>query len=117
MFGAEEERITDNSVLRSLNLVYLICLSFNGHILMNNADTSLSCHCDGHTMFGNSVHARTHKGNVESDLLGEVSVKVYLIRNDFRVRRDQKHVVKCDTVFNYLCHDLPFRSESANDNL
>ena len=84
---------------------------------MDDTDSSLTGHCDGHTVLGNCVHSGTHKGNVKSDLLGEVSVKVYLIGNDFRVRRDQKHVVKCDTVFNYLCHDLPFRSESANDNL
>ena len=80
---------------------------------MDDTDSSLASHRNGHTVLGNCVHSGTHKGNVKSDLLGQLSVKVYLIGDDLGVRRNQQDIIKCDTVFYYLCHDLPFRSESA----
>ena len=42
----------------------LLCLGFNGHILMNNTNSSLTCHSNCHLMLCNCIHAGTHKWNV-----------------------------------------------------
>ena len=82
MFRCQGKRICDNAIFRPFYLIHLFGLGFNGHILMNNAYSSLPCHCNRHPMFGNCVHPRTHHGNVELDLLCQPCGQIHLIGND-----------------------------------
>ncbi len=100
MLGSKRERIGDDTILASLDLVDLIGLSLYRHILMDDTYTALSGHRYSHTMLRYGVHSRTHKRNVEFDLLGEIGGYVHLIRDYLRIRRYEKYVVKSDSLAN-----------------
>ena len=68
MFRGKIKWICDYTIFRTLNLIYLFSLRLNRHILVNDTDTALSCHGNGHTVFCNRIHAGTHQRNVQFDL-------------------------------------------------
>jgi len=72
MFGGKIEGICDNTVFGTLYTVYFFCLFLNRHIFVDNTDTALARHGNGHTVLGHGVHACTHQGNVKFDLLCKI---------------------------------------------
>lgn len=69
-------------------------------------NTTLSGHGNCHSVFCNSIHSGTHHRNVKLDLFGQMSSKIYLIRNHFRICRYQQHVIKCNSFANNCSHDF-----------
>ena len=55
-------------------------------------------------MFRDRIHARTHKRNVQPELLCQIRTQFYLVRNDLRILRDQQHVVKGNAFSDNLSH-------------
>ena len=78
----KEKWVCDDTVLRSLYLIDFFRLSFNRHIFVYNADTSLTCHSDRHAVLRNCIHTSTHQRNIQLDFLGQVSRQIYLIRDN-----------------------------------
>ena len=99
----ERERVNDNAVFRPLYLVDLFCLSFNGHVLMNDADTALTSNSDSHSGLGNCVHSRCHYRCVEHDVLCKMCVYIYHIGCAVRLARYKQYIVKGDAL---LCEFL-----------
>ena len=77
MLRRQIERIGDNTVLRTFYFVYFFCLLLNRHILVNNTDSSLTCHGNCHTVFCNRIHAGAHHRDVQLDLLGQMRSQIY----------------------------------------
>ena len=99
---SEREGIRDDAVLGALDLVDFFRLRFDRHVLVDDADSALACHSDGHTVFRHRIHAGAHDRNVEFDRLCQVCREVDLVRNHFRIGWNQQHVIKCNTLSNYF---------------
>ena len=98
------ERIGDNTVLRTFYFVYFFCLLLNRHILVNNTDSSLTCHGNCHTVFCNRIHAGAHHRDVQLDLLGQMRSQIYHVWGYFRILRNQKHIIEGNTITNNCTH-------------
>ena len=107
MVRREIKRIADDAVLRALYLVHLIGLRLDCHVLVNDTDSPLACHCNGHTMLRNGIHTGAHQRNVQFDGMRQLRTELHLIGNHLRVGGNQQHVVKCDAVSDNSSHSLP----------
>ena len=61
-------RIVDHTVLRALHLADFGSLGCYAHILVDDADSSLTCEGDGHRSLGYGVHCSGHDRDVESNV-------------------------------------------------
>ena len=55
-------------------------------------------------MLCNRIHAGTHQGDVQLNLLGQMCRQVYLIRNNLRIGRHKQDIIKCNAIANNLTH-------------
>ena len=106
MFRSQRKRVCDHAILRTFHLVHFFRLRLDGHILVDNADTALSCHGDRHPVFCHGVHPRTHHWNIEFDRLRQPGLQIDLIGNYFRISRHQEHVVKRNAFTDNFTHFL-----------
>ena len=98
-------RVIDHTVLRTFHDSHLTGLVVNRHILVNNADTTLTSDGDGHLRFCDGVHGRCHEWYVQLDVTRETGFQLYRLRQYFRISRDQQDVVKCKTVHHdFVCN-------------
>ena len=75
--GREMERVRNDAVLAPLDLIYLQRLFLDRHILVYNADTAFSRHCDSKLAFRNGVHRRAYKGDVEINPFAKRSAQIH----------------------------------------
>ena len=54
-------RVINHTVFGTLHNSYLTCLLLNGHILMNNSDTTFTGNGNSHLRFGNRIHGSSYK--------------------------------------------------------
>ena len=94
----------------SLQSKTFVCLCFDSHILVNNTDSSLTCHGNCHTVFCNRIHAGAHHRDVQLDLLGQMRSQIYHVWGYFRILRNQKHIIEGNTITNNCTHFLIFLS-------
>ena len=102
--GREEERIGDDAVLAPLDLVDLARLFLDAHVLMNDADTALPRERNGKFTFRDGVHRRTHKRDVEFEIVRELRVEIDARRKHVGSGGDQQHIVKSKTFLHNLVH-------------
>ena len=69
---------------------------------MYNAYTALSRNSYGKARFGNRIHRRAHKRNVEFDAFRKAGGNVYLLGYDVARGRHEKHVVESKTFSDYF---------------
>ena len=86
--------VVDHSVLRTLHLAHLGGLRLDAHVLVDDAYASLPCKGYGHGRFGYCVHSGGHDRDVEGDVPRKAAAEVHLLRKNFRIRRDEEHVVE-----------------------
>ena len=116
MIGAEVEGIVNDAVFTSLDAIDLIDLLFDGHILVNDADTAFTGNGNCHAGFGDGVHRGGHNGDIELDFLGQVGGDRHIARLHLAVCGNEQYVVECKTFFDKLClligvqhtNNLPF---------
>ena len=94
MIRGEEERIGDDAVFRTLDLVHLRGLRLDGHVLVDDAQTAFAGDGDGQTRVGDGIHGGAHQGDVQGDALGERHGGVYLLGQHIALAGDQQNVVK-----------------------
>ena len=75
--------IKDHAVLRTLDDGYLSCLLLDGHILVDDADTTFAGNGDGHRTFGHRVHGRRHNRHIEGDVARELRFQLHLFGQHF----------------------------------
>ena len=104
MLGAEMEGIGDDAVLAALDLVDLLRLVFDRHVFVDDADAAFACDRDRELILGDRVHRCAEQRNVEFDLVCEVRRKIDLVRQHFRIGRDEQYVVESKSFFYDFCH-------------
>jgi hypothetical protein len=57
----DSHRVINHTVFGTLHNSYLTCLLLNGHILMNNSDTTFAGNGNSHLRFGNRIHGSSYK--------------------------------------------------------
>ena len=60
--------VVDHAVLRPLHDGHLTGLLLYRHILVDDADTSLTRNGDGHRRLGDGIHGSCDKGDVQADM-------------------------------------------------
>jgi hypothetical protein len=68
-----------------------------GHVVMNQPQPAVERHGDGHAGFRHGIHVRRDDRNVKLQSLGNRGVELRVAREDFRVKRRERDVVKGQT--------------------
>ena len=62
--GTQEDGIDNNAVFGAFHFINFQSLLFYGHILMDDTDTALTSHGDGHSMFSYGIHTGAHQRDI-----------------------------------------------------
>ena len=81
-------RIINHTIFSALHNGNLTCLFLNGHILMNNADTTFTCNGNSHFRFSNRVHSGRYKRNFQLNVFRKLCREFDSFREYFRVSGD-----------------------------
>ena len=74
---ADGHRVVDHTVFGTLHDCYLSCLFLNAHVLVDHADTTLSCDGDGHCRLCYGVHGSRNEWYVQIDVTRELGFQLY----------------------------------------
>ncbi|MNZ94362.1 hypothetical protein D3C78_1134670 [compost metagenome] len=83
MISCKGERICNDSTLGTFNAINFHCLLLNRHILMNDTDTALTCHCDCQRRFRYRIHTCADQRNIKLNIAAESRGHIYLFRQYF----------------------------------
>ena len=92
--GVERGRIEDDSVGAAFDLLDLLGLPLDGHVLVDDAKPPLQGKCDGHFGFGHGIHRGAEQRDVQADALREPGGDVDLGRHDLAITGLQQNVVE-----------------------
>ncbi len=73
VIGRHGDGIDDHAAFRALHLVDFAGLLLDGEVAMDDAESALLRHCDGHAGFGHGVHGGADQRNLEHDVAGQAS--------------------------------------------
>lgn len=90
---ADDNRVEDEAVLVTLHLADHVGLSIGRAVVVNNTQTTLESHVDGHLVLSDSVHGGGDEGSLERDALGDGRVEGDLRGREANVARQDKEVV------------------------
>ena len=93
-FGGHGRRIVDNGRFVALDLAHLCSLLLDIHVLVNDADATFLRHGDGQAGFGDGIHCRRNKGNVQLDFAGQAGLEADILRQDLGISRDQENIIE-----------------------
>src|SRR5690554_5977767 len=99
MIRREEKWIYYYPMLRTLNLVHLYRLFFNGHILVDNSYSTFPGDSDGQPRLSYGIHGRTHQWNIQFNGLSQIGRKVHLVRQYLRSARYKQNVIEGKAFF------------------
>ena len=102
--GREEKRVGDDAVFAALDLVHLARLLLDGHIFMDDADAAFAGDSDRELALGDGVHRRAHQRYIQTNVVRQPRGQIDLGGKHVGCCRDQKHVVKSQTLLHYLVH-------------
>ena len=97
IIGMKENRVDDDAVFRPFYFVDFPRLGGDGHVLMNNADTTFAGNGNSHRSFCNGIHTRAHNRNIQFDIARQVRRNVDFLRKHVGFCRNQENVIKCQT--------------------
>ena len=100
MLGRKIERIGDNAVFASLDLVHHRRLRFNGHILMNNAQSAFTCNGNRHLVIRDRVHSGAEHRNIQPQIFCQLNRQIDFSRKHIALLRNEQHIVKRKTFAN-----------------
>jgi hypothetical protein len=104
---AKHDWVEDEAVLVTLDLLDHLGLLIGGAVVVNNTETSLESHVDGHVMLSDSVHRRGDKRSLQGDTLGDWGIESYSGSWETNISwKDQKVVVGQTTVLGGVEHGL-----------
>ena len=86
LVGRQRDGIENDAVGRALDLVDLLGLLLDRHVLVDDADAAFLGQGDRHLVLGHRVHRRAEQRNVESDPLGEPRAHVQFAGHDVAER-------------------------------
>ena len=91
--GADRRRIVDHAGFGALDLADLLGLSLDGKVAVDDSDSALASHGDGHSGLGHGVHRGRNQRRFERKLAGQAARSVHLGGDDVGFTREQKDVV------------------------
>jgi len=74
------DRVKNHSAFRPLHLVDFFCLFRDGHIFVDDADTSFASECDSHLGFRYRIHSRREDRDIQLDCVGQAGRYVDIAR-------------------------------------
>ncbi len=107
MIGRKIERIDDNAMLGALYLVNACRLFFNGHILVNYAQTALARNGNRQTSVGNGVHGGRQKRDVQLNPLCKRHREVNLSGQYVALVRNEQNIIKRQAFPNHRHFPFP----------
>lgn len=102
----DEDGIVDEAILVSLDLADHLGLVIWGAVVMNDTNTALQCHVDGHVVLGDRVHGGGHERGLERDALGDGRIEGDVGGGEADVARQEKEVVVCQTTVDLGVHQV-----------
>ncbi len=111
------DRINDHAAFRFLDLVHLPGLPFNAHVLVDDADATLTGHADGSIRLSNRVHGCTHERYIHGNSAGQFGPDVHLVWQNLTGRGQKQDIVEgeCNRyVAVFLTHKKPSFSLEIN---
>ena len=92
--GADGDGVKNHAALALLDTLDLESLLGDGHILMDNADTTHAGHGNGHGGLGHRIHSRREQRNAQLYLRSQPCGDINHVRGNFRVAGNKQNVVK-----------------------
>jgi hypothetical protein len=86
--------VGDHAGLRPLDEIDLLRLLLDGEVAVQDADTALAGHGNGHARLGDGIHRAGDERDAEPAVAGDQRAGVRLTGHQLRVRRQQQHIVK-----------------------
>ena len=102
------DRIGDHSAFRAFNPIDLIRLFFYGEVFMNHPETAFLGHADRCVGLRNGIHRCAEKGNVALKFARQFAFQGNLGGMDLCITRNQKNVIKGQTIENSIADHLYF---------
>ena len=91
--GRETYRVRDEAILVLLHLVHLSGLVLDAEVGMDDTDSTLEGHSDGHIGLGHSVHGRGNERSLQLDVLGKLAGNVHIADAETNVPRHHDDIV------------------------
>lgn len=93
--AADDDRVHDEAVLKSLNLLHHLCLGFCRAVVMNNTQSALQGHVNCHLMLSDSVHGGGNKRSSQGDALRDWGFQVDIGSCKANITWQDEKVVVC----------------------
>jgi len=91
---ADGDRLVDHAGLGALHLVDHAGLVVDRQVAVQDAQTALAGHRDGHPLLGDGVHRGRQERHIEGDVAAQPSIRPDLARDDIRFPGLQQDVVE-----------------------
>lgn len=104
--AANDNGVEDEPVLVSLDLADHVGLGLGGAVVVDNSQTALQSHVDGHLVLSDSVHGRRDEGGLEGDALCDGGIKRHLRGRKADVAGQQQEVIVGQTAVLGRVHEL-----------
>mmetsp|Transcript_45053 Transcript_45053/g.130093 ORF Transcript_45053/g.130093 Transcript_45053/m.130093 type:complete len:313 (+) Transcript_45053:777-1715(+) len=93
--GAQTDWVKDETVLVLLNLSNFGGLIFSLHVRVDNTNSSQKSHRGSHFMFGDSVHRRRNKGNLQLNVPCQLGRNIDISKSERDVTGHHDHIIVC----------------------
>lgn len=94
---AEDNRVEDEAILVTLDLLDHLCLLVWRAVVVNNTETTLESHGDGHLVLSDSVHRRRNEWGLENNSLGHRRLEADRGCWESNVAGENQEIVICKT--------------------
>jgi hypothetical protein len=98
LLRVDHDGVDDHAGLGALHPLDLARLLLRREVLVDEAEPTAPGHRDGEFSAGDRVHRRADEGNVQPQPAGQARPGVHLVGQDFRVGRQEQHVVESERV-------------------
>ena len=94
LVGRHGDGIDNHAAFRALDLVHFAGLLLDVEVAMDNAQSALLRHGNGHARFGDGVHGRADERDAKFDVAGQAGRRLHQGRNYVGFGRQQQHVIE-----------------------
>ena len=88
------DRVDDHAALGALYLIHFLRLLRDSEVSVDDPQAALLCHGNGHVRLGYGVHGCTDQRDIQTDVAGELSLRIRGCRDHIGAGRQEENVVK-----------------------
>ena len=97
--------VVNHAIFSALHGVNLAGLFLNAHVFVDNTNAAFASNRDCKLSLGYGIHCCRHERNVKGDVTRELGFEIHIIRQDFRICRNQKDIIECESFHFYsICN-------------